>query len=412
MPQTSTTQVEVPVPGEAPPAAPEPSPAPPAPSSPAPSAPAGEPAEGGAQASEAPHSHDAGLQLAERRPPRGVECYLNLAEITAQFDTAKTAVKDATAATREKLSAELVKRAAAAQAKGKLADFAASAPPMLDKLTAEISAVLSDFYAAGRTQVADELQRQKAGKPWTSKTIRAAELALAEGSTPEELGALKQQAAAMARAIAASIQAAAAMQAARIAAGTPLVPDVMEAMVAREGDAAALRFAAAASDFMSMGRSAEADAQATDIEDAVYSALLDGATCAACEPMDGETTTDLTLAESWAPNPDCEGGEKCRCLVVYEIRQEPAGPTLAESVVKLSEAVVKQSERPITAHVTLSAPTTPAPVVNVAAPVVNVAAAEAPIVNVTVPGPRRVKRETQFITDESGRIVGKTETEE
>jgi len=53
----------------------------------------------------------------------------------------------------------------------------------------------------------------------------------------------------------------------------------------------------------------------------VYSALLDGATCAACEPMDGEVTTDLTLAEGWTPNPDCEGGDRCRCLTVYEMRQ-------------------------------------------------------------------------------------------
>lgn len=281
--------------------------------------------EGGAQASEAPHSH-AGLQLSELRPPRGVECYLNLAEIIAQFDTAKTAVKDATASTRASLAKELVRRARIAADTGQLAKFAAGAPPMVDKLTAEISTVLSDFYAAGRTQVAGELQRQKAGKPWTAESVRAAEVTLADGPSPEGLAALKQQAEAMARAIAASLQTAAAMQAGRVAAGTPLTPDVMVEMVTRDGDAAALRFAAAASDFMSMGRSAEASAQQTDVEDAVYSALLDGATCAACEPMDGETTRDLALAEGWAPNPDCEGGDRCRCLVVYEIAQDQGAP--------------------------------------------------------------------------------------
>jgi len=297
-------------------------PIPPKPVPPQPPAGDGQPPAGGAQASEAPHSH-AGLQLSERRQPRGVEVYLNLAEITAQFDTAKTAVKDATQATREKLTAELGKRARAAQAKGTLAAFAAEKnPPMVDKLSAQIAKVLSDFYKAGRSQVSAEMKRQKAGKPWTAESVRAAEITLAEGPSLEGLAALKQQAEAMARAIAASIQAAAVVQAGRIAAGTPLTPDVMDAMMAREGDGAALRFAAAASDFMSMGRSAEMAAQAQEIADYVYSALLDGATCAGCEPMDGETTTDATLAESWAPNPNCEGGEKCRCLVVAEIAQD------------------------------------------------------------------------------------------
>jgi hypothetical protein len=82
-------------------------------------------------------------------------------------------------------------------------------------------------------------------------------------------------------------------------------------------------------------------------------------------------------------------------------------------VLALSEAVVKQSARPIEVHAHVQA-AEPAPVtVNVEPPVVNVAAAEAPVVTVNVPEtkPRRVKRETAFVTDESGRIVGKTETE-
>lgn len=314
LPESEDTQVALP--GDVTPPAPQPVASPASPAS-------GDnaPPDGGAQASEEPHSHDAGLQLAERRPPRGVELYLDLTEITAQFDTAKTAVAEATKATREKLAAELAKRARTAQAKGKLAEFAAGAPPMVDRLSAQIAKVLSDFYKAGRTQVAAELKRQKQGKPWTAESIRASEVELAEGPSPEGLAALKQQAEAMARAIAAAIQAAAAMQAARIDAGTPIPPDVMAALVAREGDAAALRFVASASDVMSMGRADEAKAQAQDVEDAVYSALLDGAVCGVCGPMDGETTTDLDEAAGWAPNPGCEGGARCRCLVVYEMRQ-------------------------------------------------------------------------------------------
>ena len=40
--------------------------------------------------------------------------------------------------------------------------------------------------------------------------------------------------------------------------------------------------------------------------------------------MDGETTTDLGEAADWAPNPGCLGGDSCRCVVIYEYRQEAA----------------------------------------------------------------------------------------
>lgn len=278
-----------------------------------------DPTDSGAQASERAHVH--GLQLAERRPPQGVEVYLDLAEITAQFDTAKTAVKDATAATRQALVTEVVKRARIAAATGKLAKFAASAPPMVDRLSADVLAVLTDSYAAGRKQVARELDRQRDGRPWSAQSIRAAEPVGFGSPSPEGLRALKAQAEATARAIAAAIQAAAAMQAGRIAAGTPVDDIAMTVAVAREADAAALKFVGSAYDFLSMGRAAEAQAQAPDIEDAVYSALLDNAVCDVCGPWDGETTTDITEAESWTPNPSCEGGDRCRCLTVFQIRQ-------------------------------------------------------------------------------------------
>ena len=402
LPESDATQVEIP---GTPPPAPAPAPTPPAPDS------AALP-EGGAQASEAHTHHAHGLQLAERRPARGVEVFLDLADITATFDTTKTAVKDATAATRAALVAELVKRAMAAAAKGQVDKFAAGAPPMVDALTADVQKALAVFFDAGRTQVAAELQRQRKGEPWSAQSIRMADLPPESPSSPSVAGldALKAQAQAVARSIAQAVQAAAAMQAGRVAAGTPVTEEAMAAMVQRESDAAALRYAGAASDFLSMGRAAEAQAQRSDIEDAVYSAILDDRVCEVCEPRDGETTTDIAAAESWTPNAECMGGDRCRCLTVYEVRQAPTGPTLAESVVALAESVKDQSTRPIVVNVAAAEPA-PAPVVNVAAPTVNVAAAEAPVVNVTVPEPRRVRRDTKFTTDASGRITGKTETE-
>jgi len=284
----------------------------------------GSSAESGAKASEGGHHH--GLQLAEMRQPRGPEVYLNLAELVARFDDSRTAVRVATQATRDALAAELGRRARIAADKGQLPKFAAGAPPMVDKLTTEIAAVLSDFYAAGKQQVAGELSRQKAGKPWTPDAV-GARIAAAEKPklSPQRLAkdaAIAQQAEMAARSIGTQTQAAAATAAGRVASGVPVAEAVVETAIIRESDAAALRFAGIVSDLMSMGRTDEMAAQAQEIADYVYSALLDGATCAGCEPMDGEVTEDASLAESWAPNPECEGGDRCRCLVVAEISQD------------------------------------------------------------------------------------------
>lgn len=63
--------------------------------------------------------------------------------------------------------------------------------------------------------------------------------------------------------------------------------------------------------------------------DAVYSALMDGATCKACEAMEGKTTTDLNEAERWTPNRKCTDPEGCRCLVAFQMTSLAAGEVRA-----------------------------------------------------------------------------------
>jgi len=291
-----------------------------------PSAAGGAPEAAGAKASE---TAAASLKLAERREPHGVECYAELAEIATRFDDAKTAVRVATQATRDALAAELAKRARIAAKKDALTKFAAGAPPMVDKLTNEIAAVLSEFYEAGHAQVADELRRQREGKPVVEEKIERrqdGERVLAEkpkkgASQVGSEAAIRRQAEAAARSIAQATLLAAVAQAARLET-VPIVDAAIEAAITRESDAAALRFGAIVTDLMQAGRADEAISQATDIEDAVYSAILDGALCEVCEPMDGEVTTDLSEAAEWTPNPGCQGGDRCRCMVFYEVRQE------------------------------------------------------------------------------------------
>lgn len=50
-----------------------------------------------------------------------------------------------------------------------------------------------------------------------------------------------------------------------------------------------------------------------------YSAILDNSTCAVCRSMDGRSAPFESDAhiEMIPPNVDCEGGDRCRCLLVY-----------------------------------------------------------------------------------------------
>jgi hypothetical protein len=53
----------------------------------------------------------------------------------------------------------------------------------------------------------------------------------------------------------------------------------------------------------------------------LYSALLDPNTCDPCSEADGqegETPDDIPDV----PNPDCDGGDKCRCVHVYVFSDE------------------------------------------------------------------------------------------
>ncbi len=69
------------------------------------------------------------------------------------------------------------------------------------------------------------------------------------------------------------------------------------------------------------GRQDGYEAYAEEIGEVLYSALLDPNTCDQCSSADGEsgaTPDDITAV----PNPDCDGGDKCRCVHVFVFADE------------------------------------------------------------------------------------------
>lgn len=68
-----------------------------------------------------------------------------------------------------------------------------------------------------------------------------------------------------------------------------------------------------------LGRAGAARELGTAVEMATYSALLDANTCEVCADLDGEEfTVDTPEYDAvLPPNPRCEGGDACRCVMIY-----------------------------------------------------------------------------------------------
>ena len=67
---------------------------------------------------------------------------------------------------------------------------------------------------------------------------------------------------------------------------------------------------------INIGRSDEAESRKDDWDRVEYSALLDQNVCDPCASQDGDTASNEDDLQP-APNPDCLGGELCRCFHVW-----------------------------------------------------------------------------------------------
>lgn len=67
---------------------------------------------------------------------------------------------------------------------------------------------------------------------------------------------------------------------------------------------------------ISIGRSDEAESRSDEWDRVEYSALLDQNACGPCLAEDGQSSTNEDDLQP-APNPECEGGDYCRCAHVF-----------------------------------------------------------------------------------------------
>lgn len=96
-------------------------------------------------------------------------------------------------------------------------------------------------------------------------------------------------------------------------------------VLGRSAGAGALSQAAShnAGGAINAGRHAAATAGRAEVRGARYTSILDSKTCGACAEADtGELIAldDPRLVRP--PNPSCAGGDRCRCILVYQLRSE------------------------------------------------------------------------------------------
>lgn len=256
-----------------------------------------------------------------RREPRGAERCLALAEIICVLDSGRDDIAAALRAARSRIQAEIVNKLVNTPVRNM--HRASLAPD--EKLIAEVEAILERVYTFGSDQVGQERDRQRAGKaPSDAGVLRAAE---GKGKKRDPLGVY-------ADGVVAEYQNTLTSRAANVTLDWMRRPgDLTKGEIIRKVeedlDAQSDRWidgpaAKGANEAFADGRGDGYEAYKDEISEVQYSALLDLNTCEACAAADGEagpTPDDIPAV----PNPDCDGGDKCRCVHVFVFSDEVRG---------------------------------------------------------------------------------------
>lgn len=236
-----------------------------------------------------------GLTL--RREPNDLE-KLCIKALIDQMETGKRQIEVLLAAVR----LSLIEDFAAQLAKLSPENYDAAAADVSASERASLLALLTALWANGAGLILSEL-RQQGAEP-TGATVAPVEAeieAVATAILTQLTNDVKARA--VAAAVAASLLGSAIGEAVRSS-----LRDGSTGYVSRSA-------ASAANVALARGRDAELNARREEIQFLVYSAVLDSGTCQPCGDWDGKTG-DSTKDLPRVPNPDCEGGAQCRCVII------------------------------------------------------------------------------------------------
>ena len=174
-------------------------------------------------------------------------------------------------------------------------------PTITDDNKAALTAILLTLFAHGAALIATELALQGAELTAARATITATELAGLVAATLTKVANDVR-----ARAVASAVAA--------VQLGLNIADKIRSD--ARDSSTGYVSRAAGEATNLSLarGRDAEIAARSSEIQFLVYSAVLDSGTCTPCGEVDGKTGQKSELPS--VPNPQCEGGAQCRCVLI------------------------------------------------------------------------------------------------
>ncbi len=252
-----------------------------------------------------------------RRPPVGAELCLALSEIVSGLNSGRDDVASALRKARPAIQSEMIHKILNRPV-GQMHRASVEAD---SKLVAAVAAILQRVHDFGMEQVSKERAKQKAGAaPADAAKIRAAAgkakdpIGLyAEGAVSEFTNTISSRATNMVI----DLKRKAGLTDGEIfQAAEELLDEQSDKWIDGVG-------AKGANEAFADGREAGYEELKGEISSVIYSALLDTNTCEACAAADGEdgaTPEDIPDV----PNPDCDGGDKCRCVHVYVFSDEVA----------------------------------------------------------------------------------------
>lgn len=196
------------------------------------------------------------------------------------------------------------------------------APAAPDALVQAIRGELADLYLTGRQTVRDELQAQARDQLLGGMAM------LAAGDDPEIPDTVRRRLTDRAAQIADNLTARVSAMVRRLLLRPAATEAVLQEAAEREAFAT-LRAEALehAMPVLNEGRTDQAQELADVIAGARYTSILDGRRCSACAAADDDVLRPLDDPVRLAripPNPNCEGGSKCRCLEAFQLREEAA----------------------------------------------------------------------------------------
>lgn len=254
------------------------------------------------------------------REPKPVERCLALSEIVGALDKGRDEIAGAMRRARGRVTAEIVQKLFAAP----VAQMHRVSIEPDGKLTAEIETTLSGLYDFGVAQVGAELQRQRSGAaPADAATVRQAVVAAARGKR-DPLGVYADAAVSefengiTARAVNVALDWRRRPGEMTVGEQIQRVQEELDKQSDKWVDGVASK---GANEAFADGRADGYEQHADEIGSVIYSALLDINCCENCLAADGaEGATPDDIPD--APNPDCDGGDKCRCVHVFVFSDE------------------------------------------------------------------------------------------